>query len=170
MGLLEERELGARRRVESLREEADRVLAALRDAELAWERFVITRETLDEVLAPPGEPGAADSPDVEGVATRPAAAPVVAGSVVPVWREGLDMAVLSAEYQRIMTVLSDRERGGEDDALVCKELAGVLGLDQAAAKIEGVRSKANRLVARGWLLKDGKGRFRLAGGGRGVGS
>jgi hypothetical protein len=52
MGLLEERELTARQRVESLREEADRVLAALRDAELAWERFVITRETLDEVLAP----------------------------------------------------------------------------------------------------------------------
>ncbi|WP_329380464.1 hypothetical protein [Streptomyces sp. NBC_01716] len=50
MELLEERELGARRLVESLREEADRVLAALGDAELAWERFMITRETLDETL------------------------------------------------------------------------------------------------------------------------
>jgi hypothetical protein len=75
MGLLEERELGARQRVESLREEADRVLAALRDAELAWERFVITRETLDEVLAPSGEPEAAESSGVERVTPRSAAGP-----------------------------------------------------------------------------------------------
>ena len=34
VGLLEERERGARQRVEALREEADRVLAELRDAEL----------------------------------------------------------------------------------------------------------------------------------------
>lgn len=33
VGLLEERERGARQRVEVLREEADRVLAGLRDAE-----------------------------------------------------------------------------------------------------------------------------------------
>lgn len=170
MGLLEERELGARQRVESLREEADRVLAALRDAELAWERFVITRETLDEVLTPSGEPGAAESSGVEGVTPRPAAGPVVAGSVVPAWREGLGLSALSADYQRIMTVLSDRERNSEDEALACKELTGVLGLDGTAAKREGVRSKANRLVARGWLVKDAKGRFRLAQGVRGGGS
>lgn len=46
----------------------------MREAEFAWERFVITRETLDEVLAPPGEP------EVPG----PAAGPVVVGSAVPV--------------------------------------------------------------------------------------
>lgn len=39
VGLLEERERGARQRVEVLCEEADRVLAELRDAELFWERF-----------------------------------------------------------------------------------------------------------------------------------
>jgi hypothetical protein len=170
MGLLEEHELGARQRVESLREEADRVLAALRDAELAWERFVITRETLEEVLAPPGEPGAAGSFGVEGVTPRPVPGPVVAGSVVPAWREGLGVAALSEDYQRIMTVLSDRDRNSEGEALACKELAGVLGLDQSAAKIEGVRSKANRLVARGWLVKDERGHFRLADCVRGGGS
>ncbi|MEV6949902.1 hypothetical protein AB0N07_50125, partial [Streptomyces sp. NPDC051172] len=166
----EERELGARQRVEALREEADRVLAALRDAELAWERFVITRETLDEVLAPSGEPGAAESSDVVGVTPRPAAGPVAAGSVVPAWREGLGLSSLSADYQRMMTVLSDRERNGEDEALACKELTRVLGLGGTAAKREGVRSRANRLVARGWLVKDAKGRFRLAQGVRGGGS
>lgn len=40
-GLLEERERDASRRVEVLRQEADRVLAELREAELSWERFVI---------------------------------------------------------------------------------------------------------------------------------
>ncbi|MET7686371.1 hypothetical protein [Streptomyces sp. NPDC005423] len=170
MGLLEERELGARQRVESLREEADRVLAALRDAELAWERFVITRETLEEVLAPPGEPEVPEPSGGQVVVPGPAAGPVVAGSVVPVWREGLGVPALSVDYQRIMTVLSDRERNGEDEALVCKEIAGVLGLDETAAKVEGVRSKANRLVARGWLVKDVRGRFRLADGVRGDGS
>jgi hypothetical protein len=94
----------------------------------------------------------------------------VAGSVVPAWREGLGLSALSADYQRIMTVLSDRERNSEDEALACKELTGVLGLDATAAKREGVRSKANRLVARGWLVKDAKGRFRLAQGVRGGGS
>jgi hypothetical protein len=97
------------------------------------------------------------------------AAPV-AGSVVPVRREGMGLAALSEDYQRIMAILSDRERTGEDGALACTELTGALGLDGLAAKREGVRSKANRLVARGWLVKDAKGRFRLADDVRGGGS
>ncbi|MFJ3921669.1 hypothetical protein [Streptomyces sp. NPDC090022] len=36
-GLLEERELAVRERVETLREEAERVLAVLADAETDWE-------------------------------------------------------------------------------------------------------------------------------------
>lgn len=57
MRLLEERELNARQRVDVLREEAEQVLAALRDAEVAWERFVITRETMSEVLSAPSGDG-----------------------------------------------------------------------------------------------------------------
>lgn len=169
MGLLEEHELRARQRVESLREEADRVLAALRGAELAWERFVITRETLDEVLCPSGEPQTAELSGPQEASPQVAAAPV-SGSMVPVWREGLGVSALSDDYRRIMAVLFDRERTGGDRALACTELTGMLGLEQTAAKREGVRSKANRLVARGWLFKDAKGRFGPAGGGRGGGS
>ncbi|WP_329056535.1 hypothetical protein OG511_02620 [Streptomyces sp. NBC_01453] len=67
IGLLEERERAAARRVEALREEAlreeaDRVLAELRDAELDWERFVVSRETVVEVLAGPAGAGKADAP------------------------------------------------------------------------------------------------------------
>lgn len=39
--------------MEVLREEADRVLAELWDAEHFWERFVIAREAVAEVLADP---------------------------------------------------------------------------------------------------------------------
>ena len=46
MGLLEERERAARQRVEVLQ-------AELREAEAVWERLVITRETVGEVLAEP---------------------------------------------------------------------------------------------------------------------
>ncbi|MFK4105615.1 hypothetical protein ACI2L1_37250 [Streptomyces sp. NPDC019531] len=62
IGLLEERERAAAQRVEDLREEADRVLAALRDAELDWERFVVSRETVVEVLAAPENAEKADAP------------------------------------------------------------------------------------------------------------
>lgn len=63
IGLLEEREREAARRVEVLREEADRILAELRDAERDWERFVISRETVVEVLAGPGHDDAAAGAD-----------------------------------------------------------------------------------------------------------
>lgn len=41
VGLLEEREPAARERVEGLREEADRVLAALTEAEMDWEVMLV---------------------------------------------------------------------------------------------------------------------------------
>jgi hypothetical protein len=46
------------------------------------------------------------------------------------------------------------------------------GLDAVPAKVEALRSKAKRLVARGWLAEPAPGRFMLAQGvaGPGVGS
>ena len=176
MGLLEERELDARQRVEVLRGEAEQALAALRDAEVIWERFVITRETMSEVLSAPGglePPVVADCGD-----GRLAAAPVseletataVAGSVVPVWRAGLATSALSADYQQLLDALAGCEQDGEGGALTCRAIAEAAGLDLVAAKVEGVRSKANRLVARGWLAEDAAGRFSARGGLRGGGS
>ncbi|MEV2247594.1 hypothetical protein [Streptomyces sp. NPDC049970] len=104
VGLLEERERGARQRVEVLREEADRVLAELRDAELFWERFVTAREVLVEVLAGPG--GGADVEETAvPVAENAAPTPTpkggrVPGSVVPVRSEGVEVSSLSPDYQR----------------------------------------------------------------------
>src|SRR5262245_8301365 len=50
---LEQREEAARRRVEELREQAAGIAERLADAEEALNRLVITRETVDEVLAEP---------------------------------------------------------------------------------------------------------------------
>lgn len=51
-GLLEQRELTARRRVEALREEADRVQSELAVAEQDRKEWVIVRSRVGEVLAP----------------------------------------------------------------------------------------------------------------------
>ena len=84
---------------------------------------------------------------------------------MPVWHEGLEVSVLSPDYQRIMGILA-----GSGTALICKEITSALGLEQVPAQVEGVRSKANRLVDRGWLAKEPSGRFMLAPGLRGGGS
>ncbi|MFE9221679.1 hypothetical protein ACFYN3_35845 [Streptomyces lavendulae] len=150
VGLLEERERGARQRVELLRGEADRVPTELRDAELFWKRFVTAREDLAEVLAGPG--GGADAreaavPVVENTGPMPTAMPKgggMPGSVVPVWREGLEVSALSPDYQQIVGALAASEA-----ALACGEIASAPGLERVPAKIEGGRSKAGRTGV-GW--------------------
>jgi hypothetical protein len=152
MGLLEERERAARQRVEVLQ-------AELQEAQAAWERFVIARQTVAEVLAEPRADEEAPSAGVAG--ERPArVAGAVPGSVVPVWREGLALDSLAPDYQRLVEVLADR--GGE--AMDCRQLAAALGLEVVAAKVEGVRSKVKRLAVRGWLAEDRPGMFSVVAG------
>jgi hypothetical protein len=80
VGLLEERELAARERVEELREVADRVLAELAEAETAWHEWLIARQRVGEVLSVPrpaetGEAGSgAGEPSVSESATNAALA------------------------------------------------------------------------------------------------
>ena len=111
VGLLEQRELGARRRVDELREEADRIQAELAVAEREWKEWAIARSRVGEVLAPVDETGQdhaqADQrvPAAGEQAGRTPSAPEAAKarSQVPVWREGLAWSVLSVDYQRILT-------------------------------------------------------------------
>ncbi|MFI6449897.1 MULTISPECIES: hypothetical protein [unclassified Kitasatospora] len=166
VGLLEEREVAARQRVESLREEADRIQAELADAETDWERWVIARERVDQVLSAPRGPDIPAVPEGKpsGRAEPAQVRVAVAGSVVPVRREGLGVSALAPDYQRIVNLLADRRRSGADGAMGCQEITAALGLDVVPAKVEGVRSKAKRLVERGWLTEDVPGRFSIAGG------
>ncbi|MEU3568604.1 hypothetical protein AB0E96_09275 [Kitasatospora sp. NPDC036755] len=146
MGLLEERERAARQRVEALQ-------AELLEAEAAWKRFVIARETVAEVLALPcgGEEGPPVVVAGEGSGRITTALP---GSTVPQWHEGLAPAVLAPDYRRLMDALS-----GRGEAMDCRQLAAALGLEVVPAKVEGVRSKVKRLAARGWLAEDRPGMF-----------
>ena len=77
------------------------------------------------------------------------------------WCEGLAWSVLSIDYQRILQALADRHRLHQGP-LTCQETALLFGLDAVPAKVEALRSKAKRLVARGWLAEQQPGRFTLA--------
>ncbi|MFC7983390.1 hypothetical protein [Streptomyces sp. NPDC057336] len=160
MGLLEERERAARQRVDALQ-------AELREAEAVWERFVIARETVGEVLAEPR--GDEDVAPVVVAGERPVQVKqAVPGSVVPHWEEGLAPAVLAPDYQRIMDALACGN-GMPGEAMDCRQLAVALGLEPVPAKVEGVRSKAKRLAVRGWLAEQRPGLFSVPVG-RGGGS
>lgn len=171
LGMLEEREAAARERVEGLREEAARLAEVLEAAEIDLDRRVIAREELVEALAA----SAAETTAVSDVEVEPETGPApvpVPGSIVPSWREGLPLTVLAPDYQRILGVLDERRPEGRGP-LKAKEIAVGLGLETTAAKIEGVRSKARRLVERGWLLQETSGAFSAGRGavaGQGAGS
>ncbi|OKJ25792.1 hypothetical protein [Streptomyces sp. CB01580] len=176
VGLLEQRELVARRRVDELREEADRIQAELAVAERDWKEWTIARSRVGEVLAPADETDhgrdqgdrtapAADGQAEEASSTLEAAK---AKSQVPVWREGLAWSALSVDYQRILRTLADRSRLGQGP-MTCQEMAAVFGMDVVPARVEALRSKAKRLVARGWLAEPAPGRFMLVQGVSGPG-
>lgn len=158
LGLLEAREAAARERVEDLRGEAARAAAALEAAEIELDRRVIAREELVDALATSAEEATVVT-EVEG---EEVSAPVpvsasVPGAVVPPWREGLSVSVLSLDNQRILNVLQDRPG---HEPVRAKDIAVALGIDNAvAAKVEAVRSKAKRLAERGWLLQEASGAF-----------
>ncbi|MEU9150527.1 hypothetical protein AB0D59_08265 [Streptomyces sp. NPDC048417] len=137
LGLLEAREKRVREEIAGLREEAERVQAALGEAEGALQRLVDARATVAEVLA---EPPSAVAEPVRGAMT---------GSPVPHRSEGMSTSVLAADYQRIVSVLESAGREG----MRCQQLAVALGLQAVPAKVEGLRSKAKRLVERGWALQ-----------------
>lgn len=171
VGLLEQRELCARRRMDELREEADRIQAELAVAELEWQEWVIARRRVDTVLAPGGgnAAGTEAAPDPRDADASPAPRDAVKPkSQVPVWREGLAWSVLSVDYQRILQTLADRSRLGQGP-LTCQEMAVAFGMDVVPARVEALRSKAKRLVARGWLAEPAPGRFTLAAGVSGPG-
>ncbi|WP_443075092.1 hypothetical protein [Streptomyces sp. NBC_01435] len=138
VGLLEQHELAARRRVDGLREEADRIQAELAAAEEEWQEWVIARRRVDTVLAPDSAadagpraaagPREADRQPVSRDVARPK-------SQVPVWREGMASSVLSVDYQRILRAVADRVRLGQGP-LTCQEMATVFGMDLVPARVE----------------------------------
>ncbi|MEV6058192.1 hypothetical protein [Streptomyces sp. NPDC052107] len=60
VGLLEQHELAARRRVDELREEADRIQVELAAAEQEWQEWTIARQRVGVLLSAPADAGSAD--------------------------------------------------------------------------------------------------------------
>ncbi|MEV8548220.1 hypothetical protein, partial [Streptomyces sp. NPDC051572] len=110
---------------------------ALGVAERELQRLVDARVTVTEVLAGP--------PSVVAEPTGSA----VAGSTVPRRETGMAATALAPDYQRILSVLES----GAGEGMRCQQLAVALGLEAVPAKVEGLRSKAKRLVERGWALQ-----------------
>ena len=174
VGLLEQRELVARRRVDGLREEADRIQAELAAAEQEWQEWAIARRRVDTVLAPDerhdrrarqaiaGSSGMQDSarrrPGMRRSRSRRCRCGV----------RGWPGRCCRLDYQRILQALADRARLGQGP-LTCQEMAVAFGMDVVPARVEALRSKAKRLVARGWLAEPAPGRFTLAKGVAGPG-
>ncbi|MFF4466879.1 hypothetical protein ACFY13_46505 [Streptomyces mirabilis] len=136
-------------------------------AERDWNEWVIAWPRVGEVLAPgegdvAGPDVAVDLPD-GGEQSVPAGAsePAKSKSVVPMWRAGLAWSALSVDYQRILCVLADRHRLGQGP-LSCQEMAVCFGLEVVPSMVEALRSKAKRMVARGWLVESVPGRFSLS--------
>ncbi|MEU1566573.1 hypothetical protein ABZ504_40360 [Streptomyces mirabilis] len=144
-------------------------------AERDWKEWAIARSRVGEVLAPDETEHGHDqadrtAPSADGQAEEASSTPEAAKakSQVPVWREGLAWSALSVDYQRILKVLADRARLGQGP-LTCQEMAALFGMDVVPARVEALRSKAKRLVTRGWLAEPAPGRFTLARGVSGPG-
>ncbi|WP_375336826.1 hypothetical protein [Streptomyces sp. S1D4-14] len=136
-------------------------------AERDWNEWVIAWPRVGEVLAPgegdvAGPDVAVDLPD-GGEQPVPAGAsePAKSKSVVPMGRAGLVWSALSVDYRRILRVLADCHRLGQGP-LSCQEMAVCFGLEVVPSKVEALRSKAKRMVARGWLVEPVPGRFSLS--------
>jgi hypothetical protein len=169
MGLLEAEERAARRRVEVLREQTDRLLAELHESETDWQELVIAQQRVGRVLAGQavGEP---EVPPVDRKSGTPAVVAARPGSILPPWSPGADLGALAVDYQRILAVLADARRRGEEP-MACKQIATAMGVELTPSKIEGVvRSRARRLAERGWLTQTSAGKFTLADGPAGAAS
>ncbi len=123
-----------------LRELAERVQAALGEAEAVLQRLVDARVTVAEAL-------------VNWSASAGATGSAVAGSPVPRRETGMAETALAPDYQRILSVL-ESEAGRE--GMRCQQLAVALGLEAVPAKVEGLRSKAKRLVEWGGHSRCGR--------------
>ena len=153
---LERREAEVRAEAEELRGRIAELTERLAMAEERLARLVITRETVEDVLAAPVRDAAAGQPAV-AVPAGSGRSPVIGVVKVPPWRAGLDASVLPRDYQDLLEVAQDAGR-----PVRAAQIAAAAGLSTERGKVETLRGKLRRLVERGWLAEDaGPGLFTL---------
>jgi hypothetical protein len=74
---------------------------------------------------------------------------------------GIGWILLSADCQRVLAAWVGRARLSQE-ALTCQEMPAGFGMEPVPARVEVLRSKAKRLVARDWAAGHAPGRFTLA--------
>jgi hypothetical protein len=146
---LECREAAARAEAEELR---GRIAERLAGAEERLVRLVITRETVNEVLAAASEEAspvpAAEQPGMAAPAGS-VRSPVIGVVKVPPWQAGLDVSVLPRDYRDLLEVAEDAGR-----PVRAAQIAAAAGLSTERGKVETLPGKLRRLVERGWLAED----------------
>jgi hypothetical protein len=94
-------------------------------------------------------------PEPEPEPERVAAGPGAGGMrLVPDRVEGMGLASLTSEYQRIMEIVA-----GADGPVMAKDVAMALGRELTPGKVEPVRGQLRKLADRGWLKRTGSGRY-----------
>lgn len=165
---LDRREAATAEQVEELRRQIAELSEQLEVAESRLSRLQITRETMDEIL---GErpvddqnarvAGADCDGDRKTVVSQPGpgAGRLIGAVLVPQRVVGMDSAaVLPDDYGEILAVLAEAV-----DGLRAGQIAAELGIATTdRAKVEGLRSKLKRLVARGWADQQPSGKFVIA--------
>ncbi|QIS23544.1 hypothetical protein [Nocardia terpenica] len=162
---LTRREAAAAERVQRLREQIAELTDELTAAEQLLSRLTITRETMAEILTEADEPPGSDGPDESTENTNTEQPQPVSGSrspvglmLVPQRRPGMDAAaVLPEDYCDILAVLAETGHG-----LRAGQVAAEVGIATTdRSKVEALRSKLKRLVARGWLDQEPSGVFTI---------
>lgn len=147
---LDDYEVAVRARVDQLQGEFDRLAQELAGAREVLSQVEITRATLSAVAAS------------QTTTTRVSAAETVCppgvaidrSQKVPVWRADLTASALPEHYRPVYALLVEAV-----GPVRCQQAAAALGFEAVAAKVEGVRSKLKRLVARGWAVEQTPGVF-----------
>ncbi|MGY4103952.1 hypothetical protein ACW2Q0_31015 [Nocardia sp. R16R-3T] len=162
---LARREAGLDEEVARLRRQIGELTDQLAAHELALSRLAITRETMQELLAE-DEPAGSGVPSEAVVSANTVAVQPISASgrpfglvLVPQRVAGMDAAaVLPGDYCDILVVLAEA-----GDGLRAGQVAAELGITATdRSKVEALRSKLKRLVARGWAEQAPSGVFTIA--------
>jgi hypothetical protein len=137
-------EITARRA--ELEQDAERLGKELAEVRSELERVAVAEHVVNEIVA------RRDAGIIAVVAARPPS-----GRVVPQRRDAAGGAAdLPASY-RLLLEIAAAAKG----PVTCAQVSVAAGLGEEKSKVEGVRSKLNRLVERGWLRAGKNGTFAL---------
>lgn len=156
---LARREAVVRQRIEEIGEQIAELNGLLEAEEDRLSRLVITRETVEEVLGEAAQVDAesvGEAGSVEMVRAAEGPASPIGVLTVPRWRPGMSVSVLPEAYRDAVEILADAAA-----PMRAGQIAAAMGLQESAAKREGLRSKLKRLVERGWARADEPGLFML---------